>query len=78
MCLWVRYTKKYEKYILKVTEGLFGLHVHSCTHWLRPRNHPLPPRIWAHIRGRYWSAKIETTSLCDPPGTDRKCRSGER
>jgi hypothetical protein len=22
-----------------------------------------PPRIWAHIRGRYWSAKIDT-SLC--------------
>ncbi len=27
----------------------FGLHVHSCTHWLRPRNSP-PPRIWAHTR----------------------------
>ncbi len=26
---------------------------------------PPPPRIWAHIRGRYWSAKIET-SLCYP------------
>jgi hypothetical protein len=25
---------------------------YSCTHWLRPRNSPLP-RIWAHIRGRY-------------------------
>jgi hypothetical protein len=36
---------------------LFGLHVHSCTHWLRPRKPP-SPRIWAHIRGRYWSAKI--------------------
>ncbi len=24
---------------------------------------PPSPRIWAHIRGRYWSAK---TSLCDP------------
>jgi hypothetical protein len=25
---------------------------------------PLPsPRIWAHIRGRYWSAKIDDISL---------------
>ncbi len=40
---------------------LFGLHVHSCTHWLRPRTPP--PRIWAHIRGRYWSAKIDDISL---------------
>jgi hypothetical protein len=23
-------------------QRLFGLHVHSCTHWLRPRN-PHPP-----------------------------------
>jgi hypothetical protein len=22
-------------------QSLFGLHVHSCTHWLRPRNPPL-------------------------------------
>ncbi len=38
-------------------QSLFGLHVHSCTYWLRPRNHP-PPRIWAHKPRRYWSAKI--------------------
>ncbi len=26
-------------------ESLFGLHVvHSCTHWLRPRNNPTPRR----------------------------------
>jgi len=37
-------------------QSLFGLRVHSCTHWLRPR-------IWAHIRGRYWSAKIDDISL---------------
>jgi hypothetical protein len=31
--------------------GLFGLHVHSCSHWLRPNNPSPPPipRIWAHI-----------------------------
>jgi hypothetical protein len=39
---------------------LFGLHVYSCTHWLRPSNSP-SPRIWAH--GRYWSAKIDDISL---------------
>jgi hypothetical protein len=50
-------------------QSLFGLHVHSCTHWLRPRNFPPPPpspRIWAHIRGRYWSSKIDDISLWPP------------
>jgi hypothetical protein len=44
-------------------QGLFGLHVHSCTHWLRPRK-PFPPspRIRAHIRGCYWSAKKDDIS----------------
>ncbi len=33
-------------------QSLFGLHVHSCTHWMKPlAPHPFP-RIWAHIRGR--------------------------
>ncbi len=46
-------------------QSLFGPHVHSCTHWVRPPPPPTPsPHIWSHIRGRYWSAK--TTSLCDP------------
>ncbi len=48
-------------------QSLFGLHVHtSCTYWLRPRNTtPAPPsaRIWAHIRGRSWLAKIDDVSL---------------
>jgi hypothetical protein len=48
-------------------QSLFGLHVYSCTHWLRPRNHAPPTPIWAHIRGRYWSAKIDDISLW-PPG----------
>jgi hypothetical protein len=40
--------------------SLFGLHVHSCTHWLRLRNHARPPPpFWAHIRERYRSAKID-------------------
>jgi hypothetical protein len=46
-------------------QSLFGRHVQSCTHWMmRPRNPP--PRIWARIRGRYWSAKIEDRSLRPP------------
>jgi hypothetical protein len=24
---------------------------------------PPPPRIWVHIRGRYWSVKIDDISL---------------
>ncbi len=47
-------------------QNLFGHNVYSCTHWLRPHNPP-PSflRIWAHIRGRYWSAQIDD-SLCGP------------
>jgi hypothetical protein len=44
-------------------QSLYGLHVYSCTHWLRPRN---SPRIWAHIRERYWSAKIDNISSLPP------------
>ncbi len=39
----------------KDLQSLFGLRVNSCTHW---HHKPPPPRIWAHIRGRYWSSKI--------------------
>jgi hypothetical protein len=35
---------------------LFGLHVYSCNHWLRHRNLPPSPRIWAHIY-EGWSAQ---------------------
>ncbi len=31
-----------------------------------PQLPPLPPPFWPHIRGRYWSVKIETTFLCNP------------
>ncbi len=47
-------------------QSLFGLHVHSCTYWLRPYNPP--PRIWAQIRGRCWSTKIDD-KFCDPLST---------
>ncbi len=55
-------------------QSLFGLHVHSYTYWLTPRNSPSPPlpRIWAHIRGRYWSAKIDNISLW-PPVDNQSC-----
>jgi hypothetical protein len=43
-------------------QSLFELHLHSCSYWLRPPNSP-PPRIWAHIRGSYWSAKIDLIFL---------------
>ncbi len=36
--------------------------VYSCTHGLDSAIPP-SPRIWAHIRGRYWSAKIDDISL---------------
>ncbi len=36
----------------------------ECTHWLRPRNPS--PRIWAHIQGRHWSAKIDVISWWPP------------
>ncbi len=47
-------------------QSLFRLHVHSFTHWVRPRN-PLPPTL-PHlgsdtVRGRYWSANIDVVSL---------------
>jgi hypothetical protein len=48
-------------------QNLFGLHVYSCTQWLRPRNLTPPShRIRAHRRGRYWSAKIDDISFVTP------------
>ncbi len=36
---------------------------HKSLFWLRPRDSPPPPpSIWAHIRGRYWSAKLDDIS----------------
>ncbi len=41
---------------------VFWLHVHSCT----PQPPSPNPRIWVHIRGRYWSAEIDDITLCEP------------
>ncbi len=46
-------------------QSLFGLHV-QCTAVLidwGPATSPHPPRIWAHIRGRYGSARIDSIFL---------------
>jgi hypothetical protein len=39
-------------------QGLFGLLCTAETLQLPPS-----PRIWAHIRGRYWPAKIDDISM---------------
>jgi hypothetical protein len=60
-----RTSKLHDKHRLNmelVLLSLFGLNVHSSTHWLRPRNPP-PLRILAHILRCYWSAKIDDISL---------------
>jgi hypothetical protein len=35
-------------------QSLFGLHVHSCTHWLKPRKcrniPPVPPHLGSYTR----------------------------
>jgi hypothetical protein len=46
---------------------IYGLHVYSCTDWLRSRIPPPLPRIWALLRGRYWSGKIDNIFFW-PPG----------
>jgi hypothetical protein len=39
--------EKHRLYMELVLQNLFGLHMHSCTHWLRPRNTPPPPILRA-------------------------------
>jgi hypothetical protein len=41
-------------------QSLFGLHVHSCTHWLTPQ--PPPPAFGLVYEG-FWSAKIDDISF---------------
>jgi hypothetical protein len=50
----------------KVYLGSMSRDMHSCTHWLRPRDSPPLSRIWTRIRGRYWSANIDDISFYVP------------
>jgi hypothetical protein len=34
-------------------QSLFGLHVHSCTHWLSPRNSPSHPHLGSYTRALF-------------------------
>ncbi len=49
--------------------SLFGLHVYSSTHTVlaEPQTPLRSPRIWAHIRGRYWSASQDRRHLFVTP-----------
>jgi hypothetical protein len=54
-------------------QSLFGLHVLSCTVWLRPRNPPPPPPLPAFgliYEGAIsqWSAKMHGRHLFVTPG----------
>ncbi len=48
-------------------QSFFGLHVQSCMYSVAKTPQCPFPRIWAHVRGRYCSAKIDDISL-RPPG----------
>jgi hypothetical protein len=48
-------------------QSLFGLHVHSCSHWVRPRNPPPPPRIWAPVYSCTQWLRLRNPSLPLPP-----------
>jgi hypothetical protein len=50
-------------------QSLFGLHVLSCTRWLRPRNSPpsTPPPAFGLIYEGAIGQPRKTTSLSDPP-----------
>ncbi len=45
--------------------SLFGIHVHSCTHWMRPRNYPPPPHLGSYTRALLVS-QDRLHPLCDP------------
>ncbi len=47
-------------------QSLFGLHVHSCTHWLGPRNTTPRPPVFGLIYEGAVGQPRQTTSLSDP------------
>ncbi len=52
-------------------QSLFGLHVHSCTHWLRPRNPPPPPEFGLIYEGAIDQPKIDDISFVAPCSNSR-------
>jgi hypothetical protein len=57
-------------------QSLFGIDMHSSTHWLRPRNpHPPPsPAFWPIYEGAIGQPR-QTTSLCDSLGQPKRMPS---
>ncbi len=55
-CNQVKYGVRPPKFIWAPSAQLYSLAE-------TPQPPPPPPRIWARIRGRYWSAKIDDISL---------------
>jgi hypothetical protein len=56
-------------------QSLFGLHVTGCAQLfsLAETQQPIAsPRIWAHIRGGYWSAKIDDIPWLTGKGTGKE------
>jgi hypothetical protein len=71
--LFLSYSFRFSEYGGYISKVIYGLLVNSCTHWLIPRK---LPRIWAHRRGCFWSAKIDDISLWHPGGFKLVCLGG--
>ncbi len=56
----VKYGGRSPKFIV----GSLSRDVHSCTHWLRPRNSPSPGRLDSYYEGAIGPQR-QTTSLCN-------------
>ncbi len=60
----INYCTSQVKFGVRSPQSLSGLHVHSRTHWLRPRTPPPPsPAFGLKYEGAIWSAKIDDISL---------------
>ncbi len=56
----------YSIYMELDLQSLFGVHVHNCTHWLRPRNFPpSPPPAFGLTYESAIRQPRQTTSLCN-------------
>ncbi len=63
-------------WISKVYLGTMSRDVHSCTHWLRPRNPPHPLAFGLVYEGTIGMPR-QTTSPCDPLGSHYQYRQSE-